>query len=139
VSARVAAVIVALLTGVGVGNLTDSAGQTYDLYGGTVRAVGGVWSVVDDAAHEPLGITSATCDPVSGFVTVTLDETAAQVVTSWADTDETLSRLDVQVGGSVGLGSVVLRWTRAGVALPCTSPVLSTANANTWLGGVSLP
>lgn len=133
------AVLAMALVGAGAGVLHDDQGNALQFYGGTIRSTAAGWVIVDDAAHEPLNLASVSCDAVSGQVTVMLSSAGSQVVSSFADGDETLSRADIVAGVSAGLDRLVIRYSRAGVAVPCTSALLQGSTANTWIGGINLP
>lgn len=136
----VVAVTAAAVLGFSAGVIRDTDGTDVQLYGGTARydTTHG-WSLVDNATHAPLGVRDPTCDRHSGLLTVFLDRPAARVVSSWADTDETLSLYGYTVGASVGTDRVFLRFTKAGAMVPCQSVGLALRNANVWFGGIMLP
>jgi hypothetical protein len=101
-----------------------------------------VWVLAEfsgNDTHAPLGVRDPTCDRVSGLLTVYLDRPAGKVVTSWADTDETLSLYGITAGASVGVDRVYLRFTKGGEMLPCQSVQLALKNGNVWFGGIMLP
>lgn len=136
----VVAVTAAAVLGFSAGVIRDTDGTDVQLYGGTARydtAHG--WSLVENDTHAPLGVRDPVCDRHSGLLTVFLTRPAARVVSSWADTDETLSLYGYTVGASVGTDRVYLRFTRAGAMVPCQSVGLALRNGNVWFGGIMLP
>lgn len=134
------AVIVAAVLGFGAGVVHDQAGNAVQLYGGTARydtTTG--WFLVENDTHAALGVRDPHCDRVSGLLIVTLDQPASKVVSSWADTDETLSLYGITAGASVGVDRVMIRFTKAGEMLPCQSVQLALRNGNVWFGGMMQP
>lgn len=134
------AVIVAAVLGFGAGVVHDQAGHEVQLYGGTARydTTSG-WFLIDNDTHVPLGVRDPYCDRVSGLLVVMLDQPASKVVSSWADTDETLSLYGITAGASVGVDRVMIRFTKAGEMLPCQSVQLALKNGNVWFGGMMQP
>lgn len=136
----VAAVVASALLGFGAGVVHDQAGNSVQMYGGTARydTTHG-WFLVDNATHAPLGVRDPYCDRVSGLLIVMLDQPASKVVSSWADTDETMSLYGITAGASVGVDRVMIRFTKAGEMLPCQSVQLALKNGNVWFGGMMQP
>lgn len=136
----ITAVIAAAVLGFGAGVVHDQAGNAEQLYGGTARydTTHG-WSLIDNATHAPLGVYDPHCDRRSGLLIVMLASPAQRVVSSWADTDETLSLYGITAGASVGVDRVMIRFTKAGKMLPCQSVQLALRNANVWFGGIMQP
>lgn len=136
----VVAVTAAAVLGFSAGVIRDTDGTDVQLYGGTARydTTHG-WFLVENDTHAALGVRDPTCDRHSGLLTVFLDRPASRVVSSWADTDETLSLYGYTVGASVGTDRVFLRFTRAGAMVPCQSVGLALRNGNVWFGGIMLP
>lgn len=134
------AVIVAAVLGFGAGVVHDQAGNAVQLYGGTARydTTSG-WFLIDNDTHAPLGVRDPYCDRVSGLLIVMLDQPASRVVSSWADTDETMSLYGITAGASVGVDRVMIRFTKAGEMLPCQSVQLALRNGNVWFGGIMQP
>lgn len=134
------AVVASALLGFGAGIVHDQDGNGLQFYGGAARydtARG--WYLIANDTHAPLGVRDPVCDRHSGLLTVFLDQPAGKVVTSWADTDETLSLYGITVGASVGVDRVYLRFTKGGEMLPCQSVQLALRNGNVWFGGIMLP
>lgn len=136
----VAAVTAAAVLGFSAGVIRDTDGTDVQLYGGTARydTTHG-WFLVENDTHAALGVRDPTCDRHSGLLTVFLDRPAARVVSSWADTDETLSLYGITAGASVGVDRVMIRFTKAGEMLPCQSVQLALRNGNVWFGGMMQP
>ena len=134
------AVLAAALLGFGAGVIHDQAGNAEQLYGGTARydtTTG--WYLIENDTHAPLGVRDPYCDRTSGLLTIMLDVPATKVVTSWADTDETLGLYGITVGASVGTDRVYLKFFKDGAALPCQSVQLALKNGNVWFGGIMMP
>lgn len=140
VRTTILATIAAALLGFGAGIIHDQGGNAEQLYGGTARydTTNG-WYLIDNDTHEPLGVRDPSCDRTTGLLTIMLDQPASKVVTSWADTDETLSLYGYTVGASVGTDRVYLRFTKDGAMVPCQSVGLALKNGNVWFGGIMLP
>lgn len=134
------AVVASALLGFGAGVVHDQAGNAVQLYGGTARydTTSG-WFLIDNDTHAPLGVRDPYCDRVSGLLIVMLDQPASRVVSSWADTDETMSLYGITAGASVGVDRVMIRFTKAGEMLPCQSVQLALRNGNVWFGGIMQP
>ena len=103
---------------------------------GTVRpaSVGGAWSVIAGSAHQPQGIGTPTCDPVSGNLTVPYTVTLGKVTGATVNTDEDWSRQGIIAGASVGLSYAVVLFTQLGPTgpQPVSCAALSPAG-NLWV------
>lgn len=72
---------------------------------GVVRtSPGGVWSLLDDKNHSPIGLVSVT--QTNDYVEVFYQHTCTQVFSAAVTPDESLAALDIRVGASVRLESV---------------------------------
>jgi hypothetical protein len=126
----------ALATG-GAGVFHDDSGQTVVFYAGAVRPTASGWALVEDSAHTPLNLASVSCSS-AGTLVVMLSAPGSKVLGATVETDETLSRADVVAGASVGLDRVVIKLSRAGKAVSCSSSVLRSPYANLWISGTML-
>jgi hypothetical protein len=97
---------------------------------GALRCTSGVWAAINDTNHNPFGITGVST--YSDRVEVT--HAAIDNVGSFnIDPDETYVDQDVQVGASVGLDKVVLRFTKNGS--PVNPTTICYAYSNVWMTG----
>lgn len=88
------------------GKLTD--GKKYQFFAAALRNTGGGWAFINDATHEPVGFDGISV--VGG--NITLDYTNADVKEVGAllvVPDETLSKLGIIAGSSVGLTSATIQ------------------------------
>lgn len=112
--------------------LLNPPGRTVT-YGGVARAdTPGVWRLIDDANHAPIGLNAARCE-TSGRGLVIDFPKQARVITASVQTDETLVQLGVAAGASVGLDKVVIRFAQNGRPIACNAGVLATVGGNVWV------
>lgn len=96
---------------------------------GTIRCTNGVYSVIDDAGHEPFGIASVQTYPT--YVKVTYTSPWTKVAAMQTTPDETYVANDVTVGASVGLGFTNLKFAKGGTTVSPAS--VCYTGSNVWL------
>lgn len=134
----VAAAVCLVAVGLLVGRLTAgestaprlvAASDDYVVVAGAIRPDADCeWHLIDDEAHDPVGIDSVTT-AADGAVTIRYAAAGSSVVTFLAVPDETLARQGVKAGASADLDRAVLTVTPfdcAGVG----------DYANVWLYGL---
>lgn len=96
---------------------------------GIVRvSAGGVWQILDDAAHTPQGLTGVTCNG-GGDLVVAMDPVAEVGVASTSPDETYAGRFEF--GPSIGLDRIVVRVTdHDGTRVHCSSTSLRLANSN---------
>lgn len=111
---------------------TSTQGDTYMKLSAALRNKGTGWLVIDDANHEPLGITIGAVTSTSIEV---LFPAAVQVCDLVVGPDETFARppYSAAFGASVGLNRAVIEGTVAGA--PFDPLTWSNSLANIWLTG----
>lgn len=97
---------------------------------GILRKTGGTWSILDDANHTPVGLSSVSADATK--LTVTYSSTFAETGAVSVTVDETWAA-SYLVGASVGLSSMdIYIKDLTGSAVNPTS-VADAAGANIWI------
>lgn len=109
---------------------TSDQGHRYMKLSAAIRNSGSGWHVIDDANHEPLGITIGTVTSTSIEV---LFPDAVQVCDMVCGPDETFARLSAAFGASVGLNRALIEGTVSGVQFDPST--WSNKYANIWLTG----
>ncbi|MBO0358633.1 hypothetical protein J0X19_11810 [Hymenobacter sp. BT186] len=108
--------------------------DTFEIFG-TIRNVGGVWQVLNDAGHQPLNIDSVSVvngSSTSGYVRITYPA-ATKVGALLVTPDETCAKSCIHAGASVGLGEAFIYFGKNGVAIAPNT--ISNASANFWIYG----
>lgn len=90
------------------GRIVGSNGKKYRIIAAALRNNGApnYWEVISDAAHVPVGVASVTSN--GSTITVNYDFNASTIGTFVAVTDETMGRLNLFAGASVGLSSATI-------------------------------
>lgn len=111
---------------------TSNEGHTYMKLSAAIRNSGSGWHVIDDAAHEPLGISIGAVTSTSIEI---LYPTAIQVCDLIAAADETFAKppYSAVFGLSVGTYRAVLEGTVSGVQFDPST--WSNKYANIFLSG----
>lgn len=88
--------------------LKGTPGKKYRVIAGALRNEGSpdYWRLISDAAHVPVGISSVTSD--GSTITVNYSFQASTIGSLVVVTDETLGKLNVFAGASVGLSSATI-------------------------------
>lgn len=102
---------------------------------GTIRWVNSTtWTVLNDAGHKPVGISSVQL--FADRVRVHHTFTANKVRSFQATSDEAFASADVRVGASVGLTYTDIYFYMPSYgSTPVPPSLLSKAGANVWLTG----
>lgn len=98
---------------------------------GAIRCSGGVYSAIADGGHSPYGIASVTT--TSTYVRVTYSQPLTHVGSFMASPDETYAQADVDMGASVGLTYVDVKFAQGGQ--PVSPASVCLAWSNVWLTG----
>lgn len=115
-----------------IATFTSDQGHRYMKLSAALRNSGGGWAVVDDAAHEPLGISIGVITSTSIEI---LYPNTVQVCDLIASPDETFAKppFSATFGASVGMYRAVIEGTVAGVQFNPSTWV--NKYANIWLSG----
>jgi len=91
------------------GNLPDSE---IGIVAGTVRQDDTdrtKWYFINDASHEPVGVSGAYATASGGTITLNYDTTYSEVISMVVAPDETFAnQMNISCGGSVGLSRVLI-------------------------------
>lgn len=110
VSSAQAAAIATAIDGVAKAD----AGGTYRLIACTLRNTGSGFAILNDASHEPIGVTSVTTAGDNSTITLNYSFTATQVGSLVVVPDDTFASLGYEFGASVGLTSAVINCSQPG-------------------------
>jgi hypothetical protein len=98
-------------------------------------------SILDNTSHTPVGVAAAYINPVCGCLTVERDTTINNVITTSVTVDETLARLDIEIGLSGGGLVSNIYFYKDGQRLYVNNPAvyaeLATSVTNIWFMVVS--
>jgi hypothetical protein len=113
-------------------------GRVYRLISCTIRNTGTGWAALDEAGHEPTGITGVITN--SDHVRIDHAVGAVKVSSFQVTPDETLAAMGVRVGISAGLDySRIQLYTAPGTLASPASPVnpatVVAAGGNIWITG----
>lgn len=111
---------------------TSNEGDMYMKLSAAIRNSGNGWHVIDDAAHEPLGISIGAVTTANIEI---LYPAGVEVCDMIVGPDETFARPPYKAtfGASVGLYRAFICGTVSGVAFNPTTWVSSSANI--WISG----
>jgi hypothetical protein len=106
---------------------TTIDGVVYQEYSGTIRNAGNGWYVINDAGHEPDGISIGAVTST----TVQIEYPACtQIIFASVSPDETFAKLGATFGASVGLDNAIIQGKVNGTLFnPAT---WSNGSANIW-------
>lgn len=97
-----------------------------------IRNSGNGWFIINDGAHEPIGVQALSQGATS--LTLTHDFTAAKVNTLVVTPDETYAQAGIVAGASVGLQQSVIKFGQNGT--PLNPNQVADAMGNFWIFGV---
>lgn len=100
-----------LIDGVAGATIADPA-HRYRVVACALRNTGSGWSLIQDAGHEPIGISGV--DINGDFVRLTYDFTASRVGALQVTPDETFAVTGIRAGASVGLSSANIQLAKVG-------------------------
>lgn len=87
------------------------------------------WDYINDATHEPMGVSGTYATASSSTITVSYDRTYAQVGSFICGPDETLANaINFSCGASVGLSSAVIK-----ASMDRTLAITAQYNGSAWL------
>lgn len=90
------------------------AGGTYRIIACTLRNTGSGFAILNDASHEPIGVTSVSTAGDDLSLTLTYSFTATQVGSLICVPDDTLAAYGYTFGASVGLTTAVITAAQPG-------------------------
>jgi len=121
-----------------VTGLNSTSNEQYEIVAGTFRQTGGIWSVIDNAGHEPMGITFI--EQVGKSIRVNFEKNYSKVISLIVVADETLTKNGVIYGSSVstdhcridGYAPISSRRINSGAAFSVVTQIGGGVTAATW-------
>lgn len=114
--------------------LVTEAGQRLALLSCALRNTGSGWGLINDAAHEPSGITGVVEHPT--YLEILHAVGAVQVSSLTVTVDETFAKSALRCGASVGLDhSFIYLHSGAAGSAPLDPATVVATNGNLWVLG----
>ncbi|MFI6639941.1 hypothetical protein [Streptomyces sp. NPDC050504] len=114
--------------------MIDTAGATYRMIGGALRNTGTGWGLINDAGHQPTGITAVLTRP--DHIEIQHPVSAVKVSSFQVTPDETYAQQGLRVGISAGLALSRVYLYSGPPGLPPVDPsTVAAASGNLWLTG----
>lgn len=113
--------------------MIDTAGQHLRLLSCALRNTGTGWALINDAGHEPTGVTGVIQHP--DHLEITHDVGAIRVSSMQVTVDEYYAARGIRVGVSVGLALSRIYLYSGSAITPVSPSSLAAASGNLWVTG----
>lgn len=114
------------------GVTTDSGGVQTRHIGGVLRNTNGTWSILNDATHTSLNLTSVTADSTAVHL---FYPNSSKMLDFNATVDETYAQMGIALGASVVTNEATIKFSQVvgGKVVPLNPLTLITTYGNVWI------